>query len=180
MTQEKAVDQVKMTDGRTVEFSSKKKLIKTTKVLDDGALVLQIDFRNGETRSYVLNPSLRNEFTLHGASQKYGDEVSGVEDIDDMVIALDELHDRLSKGEWGVKREASGISGTSILLRALLEVTGKPVEDLKTWLAAKSPSEKSELRKSSILLPTIQRLEAEKAAGKQKTVNEKELFAGLE
>lgn len=180
MTQEKALDQVKMADGRTVEFSSKKKLIKTTKVLDDGALALQIDFRNGETRTYVLNDVLRNQFALHGASQKYGDEVSGVEDIDDMVIALDELHDRLGNGEWGVKREASGISGTSVLLRALMEVTGKTADTLKSWLAAKSAAEKAELRKSSILLPTIQRIEAEKAAGKQKTINEKELFAGLE
>lgn len=179
MAEEKVVEKVKMTDGRTVEFSGKRKMQKTSIVMDDGALAIQIDFRNGETRTFVLEPSLKDKFALHGAEQKYGDEVSGVEDIDDMVLAVDDLHSRLEKGEWSVKREANGISGSSILLQALVEFSGKSIEDLKPWLSAKTPAQKADLRKSKNLFPIVQRLEAEKAAKSTKKVNEADLFEGL-
>jgi len=155
---------VKMQDGSTREFAGKRKMLKESFVMDDGALAVALYFRNGEVRNLVLNPALVTKFALHGAEQKYGDEVSGVEDIDDMVIAVDELHDRLGKGEWGVKREASGISGTSVLLRALVESTGKDPAVVKEWLSGKNAAEKAALRKSTKLLSIIQRLEADKAS----------------
>lgn len=164
MADERQVELVKLTDGREVEFVGKRKMLKSGIVMDDGALAVRFDFKNGETRVLVLNEKLKEKFALHGAEQKYGDEVSGVEDIDDMVLAIDELHERLMKGEWGVKREASGISGTSVLLRALVEATGKEIGAVKTWLSGKSAAEKAALRKSATLLPIIQRLEANKVS----------------
>ena len=161
---------VKMQDGSTREFAGKRKMLKESFVMDDGALAVALYFRNGEVRNLVLNPSLISKFALHGAEQKYGDEVSGTDkdgkplDPDDMVIAIDELHARLSTGEWGIKREASGISGTSVLLKALIESSGKDPVTVKEWLTNKSPAEKAALRKSSKLLPIIQRLEANKAS----------------
>jgi len=164
MADERQVEVVKMTDGSSREFAGKRKMIKESFVMDDGALAVTLYFRNGEVRNLVLNSKLVTKFALHGAEQKYGDEVSGVEDIDDMILAIDELHERLGKGEWGVKREASGISGTSVLLRALIESTGKDVGTVKNWLSAKTPAQKAALRKSSTLLPIIQRLEANKVS----------------
>lgn len=155
---------VRMQDGSTREFAGKRKMVKESFVMDDGALAVSVYFRNGEVRNLVLNPALVQKFALHGAEQKYGDEVSGVEDIDDMVLAIDELHARLNKGEWGVKRESSGISGTSVLLRALVESSGKDPLVVKEWLSNKNAAEKAALRKSAKLLPIIQRLEANKAS----------------
>jgi len=175
---ERKVELVKMNDGSVKEFVGKRKMIKESIMLDDGALAIAIYFRNGETRTLVLNSQLTTKFALHGAEQKYGDEVSGVEDLDDMVLAIDELHERLSKGEWGIKREASGISGSSILLRALVESTGKDIGTVKTWLAGKTPAEKTALRKSSKLLPIIQRLETAKVS-KATSVDTDALFDEL-
>ena len=51
------------------------------------------------------------KFAAHGAEQKLGDEIAGLEDVDDCVIAIDSLIDRLYNGEWSVKREAGGMAG---------------------------------------------------------------------
>lgn len=178
MPDEKQIETVTMTDGRKVEFAGKRKMLKTSRILDDGALAIILDFRNGETRTFALEPSLKNRYALHGAEQKYGDEVAAIKDVEAMVKTVDGLHARLATGEWGAKRASNEISGTSILLRALAEFTGKPLDELKPWLSEKAPAEKAALRKSTKLLPIIQKLEAEKAAEKAKG-DENALFSGL-
>jgi hypothetical protein len=105
-----------------------------------------------------------NQFALHGAEQKLGDEIAGLKEIDDAVMAVDELIDRLYNGEWGVKREASGMAGTSVLARALVEVTGKPIEKIKEFLKAKTQAEKIALRADARIKAVVDRLEAAKVA----------------
>jgi len=159
---------VKMTDGTEVRFAGKRQMIKTSKVNEDGGITLRLDFVNGETRSFDLNSALMNQFAAHGAESKYGDETAGVKDVDDMILAVDELHERLSKGEWGVKREASALTGASILAKALVEHTGKPVEVIKAFLAAKTPAQKLALRGAPGISAIISRIEAEKNKGSKK------------
>lgn len=163
---ETVYESVKLTDGRVVDFPGKRQLIKTSKANDDGSLQVTLDFRNGETRLFTIPPAMTAQFALHGAEQKLGDEIAGVKDIDDAVLAVDELIDRLYNGEWGVKREASGIAGTSVLVRALVEVTGKTVEQVKAFLAGKTHAEKMALRVSAKVKPVVDRIEAEKATKK--------------
>ena len=95
-----------------------------------------------------------------------GDEIAGLDDVGDCVLAVDELIDRLYNGEWGVKREANGMAGTSTLLKALVEHTGKTVEQIKAFLANKSQAEKVALRNNAKIKPIVERIEAEKAAKK--------------
>lgn len=162
---------VKMTDGRNVEFAGKKKLLKEGTVNPDGTLTVRLDFKNGETRSVVLPAGLIPQFALHGALQKYGDEVAGETDVDDMVLAIDELDKRIQAGEWTVKREG-GMSGTSVLIKALMEYGNRTVEQVKAFLEGKSAADKAALRnndkkanKSGLTVAAIvKRLEAEKAA----------------
>lgn len=155
---------VTMTDGRTVDFPGKRKLIKTPSVTPDGKLQVQLDFLNGEVRIFTLPSELLTQFALHGAEQKLGDEIAGLEDIEDCVLAVDELVDRLYELKWGVTRESSGLAGTSILARALMELKGSDALTVKTFLKAKTQAEKVALRTNPAVLPIVQRLEAEKAA----------------
>lgn len=161
---------VEMEDGRTVEFAGaadsqkRRKLLKTVLIEGDEVSV-RFDFRNGAVRAFTIPPALTNQFAGHGASQKIGDETAGLTDIDDMVLEVENVIDRLAKGEWNVRREGTGggFAGTSILLRALVEVSGKSVDDIKAFLAERTQQEKIALRQSAKLKPVIDRLEAEKA-----------------
>lgn len=157
----KAVEDVKMQDGRTVQFVGKRKLLKESFPSENK---VRLDFRNGETRTFVIPEGLLSKFAAHGAEQKLGDETAGLDDVDDMVINVDELIDRLNKGEWSTRREGSGVGGTSVLLRALVELSGKTTEQIKAFLTGKSQAEKMALRTSAKLKPIVDRLEAEKNA----------------
>ena len=157
---------VTMTDGRLVDFAGKRKLLKESSVNADGKVQVRLDFRNGETRLFTLPDALLNKFAAHGAEQKLGDEIAGLTDTEDCVLAVDELIDRLYNGEWSVKREANGMAGTSVLVRALVEHTGKTVEHIKQFLNGKSQAEKVALRNNPKIKPIVERIEAEKASKK--------------
>lgn len=163
---ETTVETVTLTDGRVVDFAGKRKLLKESSVTADGKVAVRLDFRNGETRLFTLPDNLLAKFAAHGAEQKLGDEIAGLNDVEDCVLAVDELIDRLYNGEWSVKREASGMAGTSVLVRALVEHTGKTVEQIKQFLSGKSQAEKVALRNNPKIKPIVERIEAEKASKK--------------
>lgn len=159
---ETVVETVTMEDARIVEFAGKRKLLKSSTVTPEGQVAIRLDFRNGATRLFTVPDSLLNKFAAHGAEQKLGDEIAGLDDTDDCVMAVDELIDRLYNGEWGVKREANGMAGTSVLARALVELTGKTREQIKDFLAGKTQAEKVALRNSAKVKPIVERIESEK------------------
>lgn len=160
---ETAIETVMMTDGRIVEFAGKRKILKTTTISDLGVQT-RMDFRNGETRLFTIPTQMLGKFAGHGAEQKLGDETAGLEDVEDCVLAVDSLIDRLYNGEWGQAREANGMAGTSVLARALCELTGKTREQIKDFLSSKSQAEKVALRNSGKVKPIVERIESEKAS----------------
>jgi hypothetical protein len=177
---ETKVETITMTDGRIVDFVGKRKLLKESFV-NDGVVSIRLDFRNGETRTFAIPSGLLLKFAAHGAEQKLGDEIAGLDDIEDAVMAIDELTDRLNKGEWGVKREGNGMAGTSILARALVEVMGKDMSAIKTFLGTKTQAEKVALRNNPRVKPVVERLEAEKASkSKGAAIDTDSLLASLE
>lgn len=168
MTQETTkIETVTMIDGRVVDFAGKRKMLKSSSVTDAGAVVVRLDFRNGQTRDFTIPAPLLPKCASHGAEQKLGDEIAGLEDVDDCVLAIDSLIDRLYNGDWAVKRESSGMAGTSILVRALVEYSSKPVDIIKTYLAGKSQAEKIALRSSKGIKPIVERMESEKTSTKE-------------
>lgn len=169
---------VTMEDGRIVEFSAKQKLAKTS-TIEDGVVSTRFDFRNGAVRSFTIPGDLLLRFAAHGVEQKLGDSIAGETDPDDCVASMDDLIARLSAGEWNVKRAAGEFAGTSILMKALIEVSGKPAEAIKAYLSTKTAGEKLALRRSSQLRPTIERLEAEKASKSKNVVDTDSLLAEL-
>lgn len=173
------VETVEMEDGRKVEFAGKRKLLKDSIFAADGSIDhIRLDFRNGKTVNFVIPPALLAQFAAHGAEQKLGDETAGEDDVDDMVEGVTELVARLEKGEWSTRREGGGMAGTSVLLKALVEKSGKPVEHIRTFLSTKSQAEKMALRNSAQLKPIVDRLEAEKLA-KNAKVDTDALLASL-
>ena len=163
---EVVVETVTMQDQRIVEFSGKRKLQKESFITASGEVQIRLDFRNGETRLFTIPSDMLTKFAAHGAEQKLGDEMAGLDDIEDCVLAVDNLIDRLYNKEWSVKREANGMAGTSVLVRALVEHTGNTVEKIKAFLANKSQAEKVALRSNPKIKPIVERIEAEKAAKK--------------
>lgn len=127
---------VEMSDGRMVPFTGKAKMLKD---VDAEAGKVRFDFRNGETRSFdVEGSTLLLRLACHGASQKIGDETAGEDDVDDMVLAVDSILERLGRGEWGaVRARGDGFAGASIVLRAMAEATGKPIADVKAFFENK-------------------------------------------
>ena len=170
---------VTMDDGRVVEFPGKRRKQKQSIETVSGDLQVRLDFVNGESRLFTLPLELISKFALHGAEQKLGDEISGLDDVEDAVMAIDDLMDRLSTGEWSIKRESSGLAGASVLARALIELTGKAPTQVKTDLKALSQAEKNALRDHPKLKPIIERLEVDKKK-KPSTVDTNALLAKFE
>jgi hypothetical protein len=162
------VKKVVMADGREVEFAGKRRLLKTAEISDDGFdVTIRLDFVNGETRSLTLaaNKPLFAKFAAHGMLQKLGDEVAGLDDVEDMVIAEEDLIARLEAGEWGAERtkgEGNALAGLSVLAKALVQVSGKTAEQVRAYLKTKNNSEKLALRANPTIKPVIEELEAKK------------------
>lgn len=173
---------VTMEDGREVNFAGNRKSDKTILMDDSGkAIGVRFDFLSGATRSLMFSevPELTLWYAAgHGIAQKAGDEYSGVKEVDDMVLSVEEIFARLRAGDWAAAREAGdSTAGASIVIKALMEVTGKPIEFIKDFLnkkleAAKAKGEKLSRQDlyNSFRNPTsktgvvIKRLEEEKLA----------------
>ena len=172
---------VTMEDGRVVEFGKKQKLAKSDTIADNGDVSVRLDFVNGQTRLFTVAAAsqLFARFAAHGASQKLGDAIAGETDLDDAVLAVDDLIARLTAGEWTVRREAGSMAGTSVLIRALMEASGKELAEVKAFLENKTQADKLALRKSAKIKPIIERIEAEKASNSKSTVDTEALLGEL-
>lgn len=173
---------VTMNDGRLVEFPPKRKVSKESLITtnDDGSFTVQtrLDFRNGESRLFTIPVAMLAKFAAHGAEQKLGDAMSGLANVEDGILAVDDLIDQLYQGNWNTPRAASEMAGASILVRALVELKGQPVEKVKDFVKAKSAAERTALRNAPAVKAIIERLEAEKVA-KAGNINADELLSGL-
>jgi hypothetical protein len=183
---ETQIETVKMDDERLVDFPGKRILQKDSFIDADGTVKVRLDWRNGETRTFTIPAGLLAKFAAHGAEQKLGDEISGLKktdgsdaDIEDKILAVDDLIERLNGGEWSTRKEGGGMAGTSVLIRALVEVYGKPVSEIKAYIKPFSQAEKMALRNHPAIKPVVARLEAEKAAASSAKVDTGSLLAGL-
>lgn len=159
--------EVTLTDGRKVNFAGKTKvnkevLIDESKIVVEGdvmqiqagAVSVRMDLRNGDTRTYALPLSLLAQFAGHGGKQKYGDELATTADKplseEDMVVALDDLDASIQQGNWGRGR-ASGegaVSGASIVIKAIMEASGKDLATVKAYIQKKLDGDSTLTRKA--------------------------------
>ena len=174
---------VTMADGRIVTFTPKRKVVKESFIASDAAtgeasIQVRLDFRNGETRLFTIPVALLHKFAAHGAEQKLGDAMSGLASVEDGVMAVDELIDRLYQGEWNASRAASEFAGASVLVRALAELKSQPIDKVREFVKTKSQAERTALKNVTAVKAIIERIESEKVA-KAGGVNTDELLAGL-
>jgi hypothetical protein len=173
---------VKMEDGRDVQFAGTRQVDKTSLIdVAAGTAAVRFDFRNGKTITLAasdLTAETQLTALAHGLSQKVGDEWSGTKDIEDIVLTAEAIVTRLKKDGWSAPKEAGdSLSGASVVIKAIVEATGKTVEAVKAFLdgkieAAKARGEKLTRQElySSFRNPAsktgqiIKRLEEEKAA----------------
>jgi len=167
---------VTLTDGRVAYFGKRQKLVKNTTIAEDGTTTTVLDFINGETRTFTPPASLFSRFVAHGVEAKLGDAIAGETEIADAVLAVDDLIARLNNGDWTAPRKAGEFAGTSVLIQALVEASGKSVAEIRDFLAPKTQTEKLALRRSDKLRPIIERLEAAKA---KSTVDTESLLGEL-
>jgi hypothetical protein len=159
--------EVKMTDGRVVQFAGKRKVNKETLIdeskiaveegivqFEPGAVCVRMDFRNGDTRTISLPLGLIARFAGHGGEQKFGDELATPADKpmseEDMVIAIDDLNAVIQKGDWGRGRASGGggVSGASLVVQAIMEATGKDLATVKAYLQKKLDGDKDLTRRA--------------------------------
>lgn len=176
---------VKMSDGREVQFAGKRKVNKealfdAAKIeatdgvvqLQDGAISVRMDFRNGDTRVLPLPVSLLARFAAHGGLQKFGDELAAEADkplsIEDMVLAIDDLNREIQAGNWGKGRAEGGgaVAGASLILQAVLEVNN----------ARRAASGKEPMTLQAVKDYIEKRLEAEKAKPEAERITRNALY----
>lgn len=182
-TSETNKEAIPMEDGSISTFTGKRKLTKEAEIdLSTGAIKIRLCFRNGAVRevTFAADAPTYMQAAAHGYLQKFGDECAGINDLDDMVQAVDELLVRVEGGEWASKREAgAGGSGASVLARALVEASGKSAEEIKVYLAGLNQAEKIALRNNPKIKPLVDRMEAEKLAKKGGGINSDALLDGI-
>lgn len=160
---------VMMSDKREVSFAGKRKVNKETLIdeskievdeagglvqFQQGAVSVRMDFRNGETRTISLPLKLLAKFAGHGGEQKFGDELATTADNplteEDMVLAIDDLNSLVQQGEWGRGRATGGggVSGAGTVVKAIMEATGKSLEDVKAYLQKRLDADKDLTRRA--------------------------------
>jgi len=168
---------VKLEDGREVKFAGTRKMQKKYEETPEGVKAT-FDFVNGATRSITIGPDSKLIATLvgHGLVQKIGDETATTADVDDMVLEVEAMIQRLASGD--------GFSGASVVLKALVEVTGLSLEAVKANIEKKLAATEGLTRKAlydSFRNPNsktgvvIARLEQEKLAKSAKIDADAEL-----
>ena len=154
------VTKVTMTDGREVEFAGKRNMNKGFTIdAHKGEVTALFDFRTGDTLGLTItkhDPMLL-QLAGHGLIQKGGDEAAGVKDdagnpdVPSMVLAVESILKRLANTEatlddrWFAETAAGdGFSGASVVIRAIMEASGKDQAFVKAFLEKRLEAGKAE------------------------------------
>lgn len=132
---------------------------------------LALMFSNGEALHVspaTLSEEIRHAAMMHGLKQKLVDaaaiarnqETGKSATVVDKYNAVREVCERLKAGQWNKPREGVSAAG-GLLLRALMEFSGKAKPDAEAWLAVKTDAERAALRKNPRIAAIIASLKPE-------------------
>jgi hypothetical protein len=153
---------------------TKRQPIITTEIREPGALVLRFPTL-GKMLTLDpadLHPSIIEAATLHGLKQKLVDaaaisrnpETGKSATAQDKFDAVFEVYQRITdptNPTWNAIRE--GVSGSTLLLLALIRHTGKDKATLTEWLGKKNDAEKAALKRNPKIAQHIAEIQAERA-----------------
>lgn len=150
-------------------------IISTEILRDAGGFVatgVRFTFSNGEAfqvYSHELTPELMAEACAHGLKQKIGDaaaiarnqETGKSATVADKFAACEAIRVRLTIDKmWNAPR-AEGAGNGGLLLRALVQHTGKTADAIKAYLETLSDEQKAALRKNPKVAAIIATLRPE-------------------
>ena len=111
---------------------------------------------------------------VHGLRQKVSDGAAIPRDVktglaaepSEKFDAMADIAQSLAEGQWN-RRATGGGGESSLLVRALIEVTGKSRDDCRAFMKAQSKEAQAALRASAAIAPVIARMKSEsvKASG---------------
>jgi len=148
---------------------------KSTISADIFGSVLTLTFANGQevvVDAAQLSEKIRNAAMMHGLKQKLVDaaalsrntETGLPASVADKFDAVNKIAQRLVKpdGEWNEGRTGGNPlgGGANILIRALMQMTGKDKPYVEDFLSAKTKEERAALRKNPKVLAIISELQA--------------------
>ena len=119
-----------------------------------------------------LSEAIKAQAMMHGLKQKLVDAAAIARDtetgrtasIRDKFEAVKEVFERIrDAGQWNKIREGGAGGNNGLLVRALMELTGKTRAAIEEFLDAKSKEEKQALRKNAKVSVIIVRMQAENA-----------------
>jgi hypothetical protein len=192
------VTKVKMKDGREADFAGKRNLNKGFECnWEKGEVTATFDFRTGDTLSLTVdkNDPMILQLAGHGLIQKAGDETAGVKDeqgnpdVPSMVLAVESILTRLANTEasiddrWYAESEGGGgFSGAAVVIKAICEVSGQSLEQVKAFLERKlKEGEAQKLTRQKLYAAyrkpgsktaaVIKRLEEEKLAAQTSSID---------
>ncbi len=164
----------------TTETNSKKLPTISAEIAEG---VLTITFKTGEQLTIDplnLSETITHAAVLHGLKQKLVDAAAIARDpdtglsatVEDKIAAVREVYDRITAtgGTWNKVREAGtgGGAGSGLLMRALMQLTGKTREAIEQFLEGKTKEEKAALRAN----PKVAAIVAELQRAKLGTAND--------
>lgn len=135
---------------------------------------LTLNFSNGkelEVDVTKLSAEIIQHATLHGLKQKLVDaaaiarntETGQEATIEDKYAAVKTVFDRITSanGTWNAVREGEAKVAGGIFLRAMMEMTSKPKDEMQTALEALSKEQIAALKKNPRVVDIMQRMERE-------------------
>jgi frataxin-like iron-binding protein CyaY len=131
-------------------------------------LVLDASTLSEDIQQAAMMSGLRNKL-VDGAAISRNTETGASATIQDKFEAVQDISDRLTSvnGTWNAVRAAGeGTSGSGLLLRALMKMTGKTKTEIDAFLGKKSTAEKNALRKNpkvAAIIATMQEAKIDKS-----------------
>lgn len=137
-------------------------------------LSMEVTFASGRTITIdasALSPSICHAAMMHGLKQKLGDGAAiGRDPVTGRTAtaaekeqAVREIYNRISDpdGSWNVVKDGTSTGGGSnLLIRALMQLTGKMRSSIEIYLEGKSKEERAALKKNPRVAAIIVELQA--------------------
>lgn len=157
--------------------------------INHGMLTLTFsDTSTAQLATVDLSTEILSQALIHGLKQKLVDAAAIARNIDtgasatleDKKGAVLKVLERLIAGQWNATREGGTSEKGSLLLMALTRLQpNRDRAELEVWVKGLDDAQRSALSSNPKILPTIQAIQAERAAARGAQANSDELLAGL-
>lgn len=140
--------------------------MKTTRDLDAGTVTFEPVEGDGAGFTANINDlssAIQTRLAIHGLTQVLADTYAGTTEPAAMVKAIGARYATLQAGEWST-RSGGGVGRVTLLLTALVNVTGKSIEDVTAFLDGLSKDAKANVGKTAAVKAELDSMKARAAS----------------